>query len=152
MVAPELVEIRQGDLSTALDPASFCAELRRSGAFVATTACAGIIADALPVCQPGAIWLVTDWIALSQPEQDLSVFVHLLDSTGTLIAQADQSAPVYGFYPTSNWRMGEIVRDVYALPRLPDAASIRYGLYTQTAGGTFENVLESEVEIECDEG
>ena len=152
VVAPELVEIRREDGASAPDPASICAELHRSGALAQTTDCAGIIASTTLVCQPDAIWLVTDWIALSQPEQDWSVFVHLLDSAGTLIAQADQSAPVYGFYPTSGWRSGQTVRDVYALPRLPDAATIRYGLYTQTASGTFENMLESQVDIECDEG
>ena len=33
-----------------------------------------------------------------------------------ILAQADRANPVDGWYPTSRWRPGEIVRDSYLLP------------------------------------
>ncbi|MFN8372465.1 MAG: hypothetical protein U0694_06265 [Anaerolineae bacterium] len=63
------------------------------------------------------ICISTSQQAQSQPPRDLSVFVHLLDAGGMIIAQGDQSAPVYGHYPLTLWQAGEVVRDIYPLPR-----------------------------------
>jgi hypothetical protein len=43
--------------------------------------------------------------------------VHLVDAAQNdkIITQGDSANPVYGFYPTSRWHKGEIVRDDYAL-------------------------------------
>ncbi|MBZ0297222.1 MAG: DUF2723 domain-containing protein, partial [Anaerolineae bacterium] len=100
-------------------------------------------------CAPDAVTLAVQWAAVDQPKQDLSVFVHLLDASGAVIAQADQSAPVYGWYPLTRWQPGEIVRDLYTLPYQADAAHIRYGLYHQLADGSFENLLEAEMPVRC---
>ena len=61
---------------------------------------------------------------------------------GDIIAQEDSQAPVYGWYPTSQWQAGEIVREDYELvvppgktPRLLDV-----GLYTRDADGAFHNL------------
>jgi hypothetical protein len=52
------------------------------------------------------------WQALSaMGEQDYTTFIHLLDSTGQLVIQAD-GQPQEGEYPTSVWDTGEIVADV----------------------------------------
>jgi hypothetical protein len=94
-------------------------------------------------CEADAAILEIDWYAAQTPGRDLSVFVHLLDANGAVIAQDDRSAPVYGWRPLSSWRPGEVVHDVYVLPRLPDAANVRYGLYYQAADGAFVNVVET---------
>jgi hypothetical protein len=102
-------------------------------------------------CTPDSIVLGVDWFAPETPDHDLSVFVHLHDADGNVIAQADQSAPVYGWRPLTTWTAGEIVRDVYVLPRLANAARVRYGLYQQLSNGEFDNELQMVVPVECDE-
>ncbi len=81
---------------------------------------------------------------------DLSVFVHLLDANGNIIAQADQSAPVYGWYPFTRWASDEQVTDIYPFESLQGGALIRYGLYTQAQDGSFVNVREYEIPVECE--
>ncbi|MCA9909573.1 MAG: hypothetical protein KC519_13040, partial [Anaerolineae bacterium] len=100
-------------------------------------------------CADDQILLQVAWSSPSVPEQDLSVFVHLLAANGELIAQADESAPVYGWRPLTTWLADEIVRDVYALPNPDNEASIAYGLYTQRADGSFENVVAYELPVDC---
>ena len=100
-------------------------------------------------CMPDTIVLRVAWHAEDHPQRDLSVFVHLLDANGSVIAQDDHSAPVYGWRPLTTWDAEEVVRDVYSLPRLPNAARISYGLYTQHADGSFEDVVEYSLPVEC---
>jgi hypothetical protein len=90
------------------------------------------------------------WVNGAQAAGDLSVFVHLLDARGGMVAQADQAAPVYGWRPVSTWQAGEVVRDVYPLPTLQAVTAIRFGLYRQQSDGSFENVLEQLIPVECD--
>jgi hypothetical protein len=56
-----------------------------------------------------------------------------------MIAQADSSAPVYGWYPTSRWSAGEVIYDNYVLPRLPQATDVSLGMYEQPTPGKFQN-------------
>jgi hypothetical protein len=100
-------------------------------------------------CAPDSIDLHVAWAVPETATQDLSVFVHLLDSGGNVIAQGDQVAPVYGLRPLTSWMPNELVRDVYPLPRLPDAKNIRYGLYRQLENGEFRNEAEFEVAVNC---
>lgn len=68
------------------------------------------------------------WQPLRRMSYDYTVFVHLVDEQGTVVAQADGS-PVDGDYPTTLWRMGDQVADVHVM-RLPEAvASGRYSLH-----------------------
>ena len=103
-------------------------------------------------CDDSRIMLDVTWAAPATPDEDLSVFVHLLDAGGALLAQADQSAPVYGWRPLTSWMPGEAVRDIYVLPRRPEAASIRFGLYHQLPDGGFENKVEHSVPVTCAAG
>jgi hypothetical protein len=132
-LAPNLVEIdTQPELSAALGDQP------------------GVVETAHRIeCLPDKIVLRLAWHTDQQPGQDLSVFVHLLDDSGAVIAQDDRSAPVYGWRPLTTWVAQEIVRDVYALPRLPQAASLYYGLYEQRADGSFNNVVEYRLPVEC---
>jgi hypothetical protein len=74
-----------------------------------------------------ALRLVLYWDGQGNPSQDYTVFVHLVNGE-QIVAQRDQQ-PLAGFYPTSMWRDGEIVRDVYSLPLPPVGTEIRVGLY-----------------------
>ena len=75
--------------------------------------------------------VVLYWRATAPVEADYTVFVHLLDKTGEIIAQAD-APPVGGLYPTTYWLPGEIVEDSHYLP-VPDSILESYqvvvGLY-----------------------
>jgi 4-amino-4-deoxy-L-arabinose transferase-like glycosyltransferase len=76
------------------------------------------------------------WHVLESPDADYTVFIHVLNDRGELVAQFD-SPPGGGTAPTSGWRIGETLRDTYPLPLLPDLAegtySVRVGLYTWPA-------------------
>jgi hypothetical protein len=69
--------------------------------------------------------------------QDYTVFVHLLDATGQLVAQAD-ARPRSGAYPTSAWAAGDVIPDdhVLSLPTnlAPGRYTIRMGLYLSPNG------------------
>ncbi len=59
--------------------------------------------------QPGQpLSVVLHWKAFLRPDADYTLFVHVVDSAGTLIAQND-SQPLGGRYPTSVWSPGEAV-------------------------------------------
>ncbi len=76
--------------------------------------------------------LILYWQALTEIESDYTVFVHLLDEEGAVVAQHD-STPVKGVYPTSAWRPGETMVDgEYVLPLTgiaPGRYTIEVGLY-----------------------
>ena len=67
------------------------------------------------------------WQATGPISQDYTVFTHLVDSQGNLIAQQD-NVPQKGRYPTSLWSPGEIVLDPYVLHLPPDLLPGRYAL------------------------
>lgn len=105
--------------------------------------------DAWLTCDADTIALHVRWHAQQSPATSPSVFVHLLgDNTPLPLAQADRSAPVDGLYPFSQWSAGEVVRDVYVLPRLPGAVTVRFGLYEQDAGGAFTNYEAAALPVE----
>ncbi len=104
-------------------------------------------------CAGDALLIRAAWAAGERPARDRSVFVHLLDAAGDVIAQGDQAAPVYGWRPLTTWEAGEIVRDVYRLPRLAAGRSLRLGLYWQRPNGEFVNESVVERPVRCeDEG
>jgi hypothetical protein len=53
------------------------------------------------------------WRAQKKMAEDYTVFVHLVDEEGTIWGQHD-SQPVNGYYPTSFWDQGEVVKDEHA--------------------------------------
>lgn len=60
------------------------------------------------------------WEAARPVERDYSVAVHWVtqfppQGPDNIIAQADSFHPVQGWYPTTKWTPGEVVRDVYVL-------------------------------------
>lgn len=64
---------------------------------------------------PGSLDLAFYWQALAQPAADYTVFVHVRNEAGEVVAQKD-SPPVGGAYPTSLWDSGEIIRDEVSVP------------------------------------
>jgi hypothetical protein len=70
------------------------------------------------------------WQAERPLDQNWTVFVHLVDSAGTLVAQRD-SQPRDGRYPSSVWDPGEVVDDRHFLA-LP--SNLSDGVYHVVAG------------------
>lgn len=77
--------------------------------------------------------LTTTWRAGRWAGEDLTLFVHVVDAAGALLATAD-GPPLGGGYPTSLWAPGEVVADVRTLPAAPGAAAIRVGWYDAATG------------------
>ncbi len=86
------------------------------------------------------------WEAMRPLAEDYSVAVHLVSHDpprdgGDILAQADSAHPVEGWYPTSRWTAGEIVRDAYRLTRPPgtEPIAVRIGMYQRNESGEFVN-------------
>jgi hypothetical protein len=77
------------------------------------------------------------WQARGALDEDFTVFVHLVDARGKIVAQKDDQ-PQRGAYPTSLWDAGEVVVDEYALtiPReaAPGAYRVLIGVYRASDG------------------
>jgi len=83
--------------------------------------------------RPGDTLNVTlRWQALRPMQERLSVFVHLLDANGVIVAQ-DDSEPARGSRPTNSWTAGEVVPDPHALTLSayapPGEYAVHVGLY-----------------------
>jgi hypothetical protein len=91
---------------------------------------------------PGhGIHLELFWQTLQPMEEDYTVFIHLIDGEGNVWGQKD-NPPVDGFYPTTLWAQGEIVRDQYDLMVSSDASPGKYwlavGMYLLETGERLE--------------
>ena len=75
------------------------------------------------------------WYTDQPLTRNLTLFVHLLDETGTLVAQQDRP-PFHGRFPTPTWQPHEQLTDQLIIP-LP--ADIAPGLYTVQLGFYDEN-------------
>jgi hypothetical protein len=83
------------------------------------------------------IHLTLFWQCLEEMEQSYTVFTHFIDEKQNIWGQKD-NPPVDGFYPTTKWEVGEIVRDQYDLVIPSDAPSGEYrlnvGMYLAETG------------------
>jgi hypothetical protein len=91
--------------------------------------------DAVP--RNDALAVTLHWRSIEPPPVDYTVFLHLLDANGQIVAQHD-SQPQAGAYPTSVWEAGQVVRDEHVLALPPDlppgAYDLRVGLYLLKTG------------------
>jgi 4-amino-4-deoxy-L-arabinose transferase-like glycosyltransferase len=85
----------------------------------------------------GALAVTLHWRCLGPPHADYTVFVHLLDAEGEIIAQHD-GQPQNGAYPTSVCDPGEFISDAHKLPLGGDLPAgdyrLRVGLYLAETG------------------
>ena len=76
------------------------------------------------------ITLTAIWSATGPVPEDYTIFVHLVDDQGNLIAQND-GPPREGYWPTSHWQPGEAVD---SLNRIPLPRPLAPGDYTLLIG------------------
>jgi 4-amino-4-deoxy-L-arabinose transferase-like glycosyltransferase len=95
------------------------------------------------------IHLTLFWQCLEEMGQSYTVFTHLVDAGDNTVAQKD-NPPVDGFYPTTKWEVGEIVRDQYDMVIPSDAPPGEYrlnvGMYLAETGERL-NVLKDGVPL-----
>jgi hypothetical protein len=73
------------------------------------------------------------WQALASPGRDYTLFIHLLDKSGAVVAQAD-APPAHNAYPTGWWAAGETIAGTHRLPLTVDTVAVRLGLYDPATG------------------
>jgi hypothetical protein len=71
--------------------------------------------------------LMLFWQAQKGMKTDYTVFVHAVDGANKIVQQVDRQ-PLVGIFPTSAWREGQIIREVYQIAT-GGAAVLRVGLY-----------------------
>ncbi len=88
--------------------------------------------------------IVHDWAISLRPTRG-GAFIFL----GDRLVQSDRAHPVQGTYPTSRWLPGEVVRDDYVVPDVPDqpADGVTVIVYRALPGGGFENLAELPLPI-----
>jgi len=111
--------------------------------------------------RPGdTLHLTLYWQTQREMVEDYTIFVHLIDEESTIWGQKD-GWPEGGFYPTSFWDPGEVVKDQYVLVIDPHAPSGLYrfevGLYLLATGKRLpiiergevvgDNIILGEVEV-----
>jgi hypothetical protein len=87
--------------------------------------------------EEGALAVTLHWRCLQPPNVDYTVFVHLLDAEGEIVAQHD-SQPQDGAFPTSVCDAGEVMADAHTLPLPPELPAgdyrLRVGMYQTETG------------------
>jgi uncharacterized membrane protein len=95
----------------------------------------------------GDLEVTLHWRALAPMDRDYTVFVHLVDLDGQLVAQHDSQPWWEVSLPTSTWEPGEELRDQHRLKLPPDLAP---GTYSLRVGAYYWETLERLPVIEND--
>lgn len=81
--------------------------------------------------------LSLEWVARGQADRDLTIFAHLLDEAGQVVAQHDKP-PLDGQFPTTRWQAGVPFTDqhVFQVPAelAPGAYRVALGFYDAASG------------------
>jgi hypothetical protein len=102
---------------------------------------------------PNRLLVSLNWLSLSELEADYTVFVHVLDEAGQIVAQTDQM-PRQGTYPTSWWKPQEIIQD-HVQVVLPDTVNtsqpltLSIGLYRADTVARLP-IVEAKTEVSDD--
>jgi hypothetical protein len=83
--------------------------------------------DLLPQSKDHELRLTLHWQAVAPMERNYTIFAHLVDGSGEIVAQDDQP-PGGPFFVTSTWLPGEVVLDEHVLTPPADAVASEYGL------------------------
>ncbi len=112
-------------LQAYLTPRAFEARIVPVGAHIGKATLVGYRVEGARVLR-----VVLYWRAEEKIEKDFTVFVHLADAGDRVIAQQD-TMPVEGTFPTTQWQPGELIVDGYTLhvDAAPGAHTLFVGMY-----------------------
>lgn len=93
--------------------------------------------DEPAISHTGQVTVQVYWRALAEISESYKVFAHIVDSTGTILAQSD-FVPGGGVAPTTSWLSGELITDTVQVS-LPEVAMgetyhLILGFYSSTDG------------------
>ena len=77
------------------------------------------------------------WLSYKQTNLDYTLFVHVSDGNGSIIAQED-AQPVDGAYPTSMWDADEQIMDRRSIEIPASAVSLHFGWYLPADGNRLK--------------
>ena len=125
-------DAKVGFLPIGLDPSTAAPWLRAPALahFGVDGGIALLHTDAPASITPGQIFsMTTIWRQESRQAEDLTMFVHILNEQGEMVAQSD--GPMrQGLYPTRLWHIGEVVIETRAMMVRADAQPGNYQLFT----------------------
>ena len=126
-----------GDLPLCPEEGGVVSEVR-FGEIVALTH-AALIPD------QGEVRVLMCWETLQPPPADYTVFVHLQNASGELVATGD-GPPMGGAFPTSMWRPGDVILDDHrlAIGKVETGQRIVVGLYNLKDGSRLPAYVEGE--------
>lgn len=88
----------------------------------------------MPIVRGDLLPLSLQWHNTQHQMRDLTVFIHVLDQNGSIVAQIDRR-PFAGRFPTASWKIGEMLQDemLLQLPKEMESGSysIKLGLYDE---------------------
>lgn len=91
-----------------------------------------------------ALTLELEWQLVKETPISYTVFVHVVDSNGQIVAQRD-AAPNENGYPTQLWQVGEYIHDVYRFEGLSAGTyTIQVGLYNAQTGARLPVAINNE--------
>jgi len=122
--APRVASLLVGQASIA-EPSEVSARHPRREILGGTIALLGYDIASARVRPGETVMLTLYWQATQGVDGNFTVFVHVLNEEGQVMAQQDNE-PNGGQYPTSAWVPGEVIRDTYAIPLPPELPSGRY--------------------------
>ncbi|MFN2203444.1 MAG: hypothetical protein ACK2UO_19770 [Caldilineaceae bacterium] len=102
--------------------------------------------DVLPdvVVPGGSLYVQLHWRTAARPQQEWTVFTHVVNSaTGQVVAGHD-SEPGAGSLPTSRWQPGWRILDEYEIVLPADLAPGTYDLYAGLYGPSGERLPQDE--------
>jgi hypothetical protein len=98
----------------------------------------------------GEMQLLLHWQADAAPQEDFTVFVHVLNDSGEIAAQQD-TMPGDGELRTSQWAVGPLIDDLHVVPlplNLPAGEyQVAIGLYNWQTGERLPVQLPSGEEV-----
>ncbi len=132
-----LGEMRVGDLNAANIARPHTARVGDAITFLGWSTQPAPNSDAIKIARGESLALDLFWRGDRALKDAYTVFVHLADANGAVVADAD-SPPSQGLYPTNRWLPGETVHDRHTLKIPADLApgnyTITIGMYTPATG------------------
>lgn len=104
-----------------------------------------------PIASGQTITVTVTWHVLEYVPENWTVFLHVVDATGTIVAEQN-GRPQSGRFPTTLWSPGDWIEDPHPLPipngLSPGTYTLRVGLYKPREGaphrGRRQNVWDAE--------